>query len=152
MIDKMRCGLGHVPTVAGRTDAADLAGECHDQSRAARHADRAGEAEAEEPDRGELILVRDQGEVESVSPETGKTNWKGVFPKSRANFYASPLVAGDKLYAAREDGAVFVASIAGGRFETLSETEMGEPVIGSPVPFGNRILIRGENHLYCFGE
>jgi len=29
---------------------------------------------------------------------------------------------------------------------------MGEPVIGSPVPFGNRILIRGENHLYCFGE
>jgi len=49
MIDKMRCGLGHVPTVAGRTDAAALAGECHDESRAARHADRAGEAEAEEP-------------------------------------------------------------------------------------------------------
>jgi outer membrane protein assembly factor BamB len=102
--------------------------------------------------RGEMILVRDQGEVESVSPETGNTNWKGVFPKSRANFYASPLIAGDKLYAAREDGAVFVARISDGKFETLSETEMGEPVIGSPVPFGNLILIRGENHLYCFGE
>jgi hypothetical protein len=101
--------------------------------------------------RGELILVRDKGEVESVSPETGKTNWKGTFPKSRANFYASPLVAGDKLYAAREDGAVFVARIGNGDFEILSETEMGEPVIGSPIPFGNRILIRGENHLYCFG-
>ncbi|MFO0013359.1 MAG: Pyrrolo-quinoline quinone, partial [Planctomycetota bacterium] len=74
------------------------------------------------------------------------------FRKSRANFYASPLIAGDKLYAAREDGAVFVASIANGKFVTLSETEMGEPVIGSPVPIGNRILIRGENHLYCFGE
>ena len=35
--------------VAGRADAAALAGEGHDESRAARHADRAGEAEAEEP-------------------------------------------------------------------------------------------------------
>jgi len=41
--------LGHVATVAGRTDAAALAGEGHDESRAARHAERAGEAEAEEP-------------------------------------------------------------------------------------------------------
>ena len=40
--------LGHVAAVAGRADAAALAGECHDESRAARHADRAGEAEAED--------------------------------------------------------------------------------------------------------
>jgi hypothetical protein len=33
-------------------DAAALAGEGHDESRAARHADRTGEAEAEEPARG----------------------------------------------------------------------------------------------------
>ena len=38
-----------VAAVAGRADAAALAGEGHDESRAARHADRAGEAEAEEP-------------------------------------------------------------------------------------------------------
>ena len=49
VIDKMRGRLGHVAAVAGRADAAALAGEGHDESRAARHADRAGEAEAEEP-------------------------------------------------------------------------------------------------------
>ena len=38
-----------VAAVAGRADAAALAGEGHDESRAARHADRAGEAEPEEP-------------------------------------------------------------------------------------------------------
>ena len=43
--------LGHVAAVAGRADAAALAGEGHDESRAARHADRAGEPEAEEPAR-----------------------------------------------------------------------------------------------------
>jgi MIP family channel proteins len=40
-----------VAAVAGRADAAALAGEGHDESRAARRADRAGEAEAEEPAR-----------------------------------------------------------------------------------------------------
>jgi hypothetical protein len=41
--------MGHVAAVAGRADAAALAGEGHDESRAACHADCAGEAEAEEP-------------------------------------------------------------------------------------------------------
>ena len=49
VIDKMRGRLGHVAAVAGRADAAAPAGEDHDESRAARHADCAGEAEAEEP-------------------------------------------------------------------------------------------------------
>jgi hypothetical protein len=51
MIGEVGDGLGHVAAVAGRADAAALAGEGHDESRAARHADRAGEAEAEEPAR-----------------------------------------------------------------------------------------------------
>jgi hypothetical protein len=55
------------------------------------------------------------------------------------------------LYAAREDGMVFVAKIDGG-FELLSQNDMGEQLIASPVPAGNRILIRGESHLFCAGE
>ena len=72
MIDKMRCGLGHVPTVAGRTDAAALAGECHDESRAARHAQRAGKPKAEEPVleiAAELLLdVSRHGPLSCVPP------------------------------------------------------------------------------------
>ena len=100
--------------------------------------------------RGQVLLVRDHGEVESLDPKTGKTVWKGEFPKSRANFYSSPLVAGDKLFAPREDGIVFVGKIEGDKFSVLSQTDMGEPVIGSPVPFGNGVLIRGENHLFYY--
>ena len=48
MIDEVGGRLAHVAAVAGRADAAALAGEGHDKSRAARHADRAGEAEAED--------------------------------------------------------------------------------------------------------
>ena len=81
-----------------------------------------------------MILVRDHGEVACIDPATGKTIWEGAFPKHRTNFYASPLIAGDKLYAPREDGTVFVASVADDKFELLSENDMGESVIGSPVP------------------
>ena len=99
------------------------------------------------------------GEVVCLDPTTGKTAWEGAFPKGRSNFYASPLVAGDRLYAAREDGTVFVASLpgagegagAGDKLKVLAENDMGESIIGSPVPAGNRLLIRGANHLFCLG-
>ena len=102
--------------------------------------------------RGRVVLVRDRGEVAGIDPATGKTVWEGTFPKHRTNFYASPLIAGDKLYAPREDGAVFVASVAHDKFEMLSENDMAESVIGSPVPALNGLLIRGEKHLFCIAS
>lgn len=102
--------------------------------------------------KGRVILVRDRGEVASIDPATGKSIWEDAFPKHRANYYASPLIAGDKLYAPREDGTVFVASVADDKFKLLSENEMAESVIGSPVPVSKGILIRGESHLFCVGS
>ena len=99
--------------------------------------------------KGRVVLVGDHGEVTSIDPATGDTIWKGAFPKNRANYYASPLIAGGLLYAPREDGVVFVANVANDKFELLSENNMAESVIGSPVPASNRILIRGEQHLFC---
>jgi outer membrane protein assembly factor BamB len=99
---------------------------------------------------GRIYLLRDRGEIECLEPATGKTLWRDAFPKASANYYASPLVAGGKLYVAREDGTVFVAGVQGG-FELLAENKMGERVIASPVAVGSRILIRGERHLFCVG-
>jgi outer membrane protein assembly factor BamB len=103
-------------------------------------------------DGGRVYLVRDRGEVECIDPLTGKTIWSDAFPKGRGSYYASPLIAGGRLYAPREDGVVFVASVTNDRFQLLAENKMDESVIGSPVPAGNRLLIRGENHLFCFAS
>ena len=100
--------------------------------------------------KGCVYLVRDRGEVECINPVTGKTIWSDAFPEGRASFYASPLIASGTLYAAREDGVVFAASVHNDRFRLLAEADMEEPVIGSPVPVSNRLLIRGEEHLFCF--
>ena len=45
---------------------------------------------------------------------------------------------------------MFVADISNGKLDVLSEHKLGESVIGSPIPMGDRILVRGEKHLYCF--
>jgi outer membrane protein assembly factor BamB len=100
--------------------------------------------------KGLVYLVRDRGEVECIDPATGKTIWSDALPKHRNSYYASPTIAAGNLYAPREDGVVFVASVDDGKFRLLSESDLKEPVIGSPVPIENRIFIRGEKHLFCF--
>ena len=101
---------------------------------------------------GQVLLVGDHGNVEALDPTTGKTVWKSELPKSRANFYASPLVANDKLYAPREDGVVFVGKIGPNGLQSVSETNLQEPVIGSPIPFGQGVLIRTESQLMYFAD
>ncbi|HWH67756.1 MAG TPA: PQQ-binding-like beta-propeller repeat protein, partial [Candidatus Sulfotelmatobacter sp.] len=98
--------------------------------------------------KGRVYLVRDRGEVECLDPATGQTLWREALPKASANYYASPVIAAGKLYAAREDGVIFVAQVEG-QFQILAENRMGERVIASPVPVSNRLLIRGERHLFC---
>ncbi|MGE5608895.1 MAG: PQQ-binding-like beta-propeller repeat protein, partial [Bacillota bacterium] len=100
--------------------------------------------------KGRVYLLRDRGEVECIDPATGKSLWGGKLPKSGSNYYASPTVADGKLYAAREDGAVFVVRVDA-EFEVLAENDMGERLIASPVAVSNRLLLRGEEHLFCVG-
>lgn len=97
---------------------------------------------------GKVYVVGDKGQVSCLDPATGKTLWSAAFPKHRAKFYGSPTIAGGRLYAPREDGSVFVASVADG-FQLLAENEMGESIIASPVAVSNRLLIRGIENLFC---
>jgi outer membrane protein assembly factor BamB len=98
--------------------------------------------------KGRIYLVRDRGQVECIDPAHGKTLWTGELPKAGSSYYSSPAAADGKIYAAREDGVIFVVNIDG-PFKVLSENKMGEPVIASPVLVANRLLIRGEKHLFC---
>lgn len=102
-------------------------------------------------DKGRVYVLRDQGEVECLDPATGQTVWQGAFPKASAKYYASPVIAAGKLYAVREDGVMFVAQVECG-FKVLAENRMEERIFASPVPVSNRLLIRGEEHLFCAGE
>ena len=98
--------------------------------------------------KGRIYLLRDRGEIECLDPATGQSLWHDAFPKASASYYASPVIAAGKLYATREDGVIFVAQVDD-KFQLLAENHMDERVIASPVPVSNRLLIRGEQHLFC---
>jgi outer membrane protein assembly factor BamB len=97
---------------------------------------------------GRVYLLRHRGEVVCLDPTTGKTHWSGAFPEDRAPYYSSPTIAGGLLYAAREDGVVFVARV-GEKFELLAEIPMGERIVASPVPAAKLLLLRGDQHLFA---
>ena len=99
---------------------------------------------------GKVYVVGDRGEVACLDAKTGEPIWKDKLPKNSASYYASPVIAGDKLYATREDGVIYVAKIDG-KFELLSENIMNERIIATPVPIAGKVLIRGERHLFCIG-
>jgi outer membrane protein assembly factor BamB len=99
---------------------------------------------------GKVYILRDRGEVHCIDPNTGKSEWEDVFPRASSSYYGSPTIAGTKLYAPREDGVILIADISTG-FKYLGQYDMGERVIASPVPVNDRILIRGEKNLLCFG-
>jgi outer membrane protein assembly factor BamB len=95
-----------------------------------------------------VYLLRHRGEVVCLDPATGKTIWTGTFPEHKSPYYSSPTIANGILYAAREDGVVFAAAVAE-KFELRGENPMHERIMATPVPAKNRLLIRGDNHLFC---
>jgi len=100
--------------------------------------------------KGRVYLIRDHGEVDCINPLTGENIWSGIFPKGKGNFYSSPLIAAGHLYAAREDGIIFVIKLKD-KFEIIAEIDMKDRIIASPIAISDRLLIRTNHHLFCIG-
>ncbi|MEO0416277.1 MAG: PQQ-binding-like beta-propeller repeat protein, partial [Verrucomicrobiota bacterium] len=97
---------------------------------------------------GKVYCLRNKGKLVCLDPQSGEPQWEEAFPRAAAPYYSSPIIAGGVLYAAREDGMVFAAKV-GEQYELLSENDMGEQILASPVPFDGKLLIRTAGHLYC---
>lgn len=100
---------------------------------------------------GKVYLLNDRGRVSCVDLATGQLTWNTRLPKSRQRYFASPTLAGDKLYLVREDGHVLVARV-GEALQILSELDLNEPAVATPVLQAGRVYLRSREALYCFGE
>jgi outer membrane protein assembly factor BamB len=95
-----------------------------------------------------LYYVNDSGMAGCREIKTGKPVWS---QRLGGNVSASPVLIDGKIYAANEDGMVFVFSAAD-RFQLLAKNSLGEPVFASPAVAENRLFIRGQQHLFCIGK
>ena len=61
---------------------------------------------------------------------------------------ASVIASGDRVYAANEEGEVYVIK-AGDTYQELAVNKMEEPVMATPAASGDTLFIRGARHLFA---
>ena len=98
--------------------------------------------------RGKEKLQRPAGKLVALDAQTGKLIWQA---RIRARFSASPIVAGDLLYFAGENGVTYVLR-AGDEFDMVAENDLGSPILASPAVFGQQLFIRTQDELVCIGK
>ncbi len=66
-------------------------------------------------------------------------------------YSASPVIADGKLFVISEDGVVTVLE-AGAEFKVISENDMADYTLSSPVVSDGQIFLRTQKYLYCIGK
>jgi outer membrane protein assembly factor BamB len=97
---------------------------------------------------GRLYVISDNGVATCYRAANGDVLWT---QRLGGDFTASPVIAGDKIYAASEKGIVHVFA-AGDKFDGVAEIDMGEGIMATPAIAGGKIYLRTAGNLYCIGE
>ena len=96
-----------------------------------------------------LYFVNDAGMAACFVAKTGENVWLNRL--EGGNFTASPVMIEDRIYAVTENGTAIVLT-ADPTFKILFTTQLDEGVMASPAVADGRLLVRGKEHLYCFGK
>ena len=88
------------------------------------------------------------GVLSAYDAATGRNLYGPTRLSGIRNIYASPVIAGGRLYVASRDGATLVAK-AGPEFEILSMNRLDDGFDASPAVAGGEIYLRGQRYLYC---
>jgi outer membrane protein assembly factor BamB len=98
---------------------------------------------------GHLYFVNDRGVAGCYEAKTGKRVW---FERlGGGEFLSSPVLVDGKVYAASQNGDVFVLA-AEPTYRLLARNALGEGVTATPAVAGGRLFLRGEHHLFCVGS
>lgn len=100
--------------------------------------------------RGEyLYFINDDGIAGCYVAKTGEKVWSNRVPAGKVT--SSPVMVEDRIYAFGEEGDAVVFA-ADPKFAVLAGTKLDEGVMASPAVADGRLLVRGQHHLYCFGN
>ena len=105
---------------------------------------------------GHLYAVMDAGLAVCWKADTGEELWK---ERLSGDFFASPVMVGDRIYASNVGGKTFVFEATPTHFKLLAQNQLGDEAYASPAICGGRIYLRvaqrGESRqewLYCIGD
>lgn len=91
-----------------------------------------------------MFFVSNRGVATCLDARTGEMQWR---ERLGGNFAASPIVAGDRVYASNESGETFVFR-ASPQFELLTVNRLNEGLMATPAVTEGAILLRTLSQLY----
>lgn len=106
---------------------------------------------------GHLYAVADAGVAMCWESSSGKERWKR---RLGGTFSASPVMVGDLVYAANEEGTTFIYRATSKECELIAENQLGDEVFATPTICGGRVYTRvakrqddvRQEFLYCLGQ
>ena len=100
---------------------------------------------------GVVYLTKDGGILTALSAEDGSVLKQGRLREAMGRYFASPIAADGKVFAADETGRISVIR-PGADWEVIRTNAMDEPVYATPVVMDGRLFVRTQAALYCFAD
>jgi outer membrane protein assembly factor BamB len=94
-----------------------------------------------------LLVVSNNGVAFCYEAATGKILWQ----EKLGRHHASPVSIDGLVYFLNDDGVLNVVK-PGPEFVRVAQSELGETTYASPAVSQGQLFLRGEKHLFCFGQ
>lgn len=108
---------------------------------------------------GVTYAINDGGVMIALNSDNGELLRKARLSRGGRQFYASPVAASGKIYLLNTDGKMTVVkaeskeSLRSSKdWQELSTYDFEEPCFATPSIWGDRIYVRTQSKLYCFGS
>jgi outer membrane protein assembly factor BamB len=105
---------------------------------------------------GHVFAVLDAGMAVCWKSDSGEELWK---ERLGGDFFSSPVIVGDRIYASNVRGKTFVFEATPTTFKIIAQNQLGEEAYPTPAICGSRIYLRvakrgekREEFLYCVGH
>jgi outer membrane protein assembly factor BamB len=95
-----------------------------------------------------FYITTSRGEIVCLDQKTGEPAWVQEYDEG---FYASPILAGNRIYAVDKEGTTFVFK-TGATYELIATSKLDEEVFATPAVLDGRIYFRTAKHLLCIGN
>lgn len=105
---------------------------------------------------GHVFATLDSGHAVCWKSDTGEEVWR---EKVDRDFYASPVMVGNRVYATSLNGLTSVFEATPQGFKMIGQNQLGDEALATPAICGNRIYLRHarkgdprQETLWCIGE
>ncbi len=96
--------------------------------------------------RDSVFLIGPDGTLACLRATDGTLAWEHRIGPTKA----SPTAVGDSVWLITDSGRL-LAIVPGSAYRELGAMELGEVVRASPAFVGDRVYVRGQDHLFCLG-